>query len=210
MKKLYKNGKVHPSPPPPTPTSGGDLHHLLALQLPATILTLAAALSPEDKQVLAYLISCSCGSTTASRHKTGSDGGGDHPPVFECNCFRCYMSFWARWDASTNRQLIHEIIEVYEEQQVVFEDNKKSTVTSPKKKKKKRGKRAFDESRNGKKDELAELGSVEALSSDDQLEVGGGDHGDQVQVVEEPEKGSVKKIVSFLGEKINFFNFFSS
>ena len=121
------------------------------------------------------------------------------------------MSFWARWDASNNRQLIHEIIEVYEEQQVVFEDNKKITVTTPKKKKKKRGKRSFDESRNGKKDELTELGSVEALSSD-QLEVGGdgGEHGDQVQVVEEPEKGSVKKIVSFLAETINFLNFLSS
>ncbi|KAL5794196.1 hypothetical protein ACOSP7_002790 [Xanthoceras sorbifolium] len=198
MKKLYKKGKVHPSPP--SATGGADHHHhyLALVQLPATILTLAAALSPQDKQVLAYLISC-CGTTTT---KTGSDSGSgdDHPPVFECNCFRCYLSFWARWDASPNRQLIHEIIEVYEEELMLFEENKKTTTTTKKKKKKKlkkrekREKRTCDhESRNVEKEELAELDSVEVSA---QFEVDGHHHEN------DPEKGPVRKIVSFLGQKI--------
>ncbi|OMO49381.1 hypothetical protein CCACVL1_31042 [Corchorus capsularis] len=53
MKTPYRKlGKVHPSPPPPTIADSLSL-------LPETILTLTAALSLEDKQVLAYLISCS-------------------------------------------------------------------------------------------------------------------------------------------------------
>ncbi|KAJ6737888.1 F12F1.11-RELATED [Salix koriyanagi] len=50
MKKLYCKGTVHPS----TPIISDHLSFL-----PVTILTLAAALSPEDREVLAYLISCS-------------------------------------------------------------------------------------------------------------------------------------------------------
>lgn len=32
-----------------------------------------------------------------------------------CGCFGCYKSFWARWDASPNRHLIHRIIDAVEE-----------------------------------------------------------------------------------------------
>ncbi|KAF8414172.1 hypothetical protein HHK36_002171 [Tetracentron sinense] len=114
MKKLYRKGKVHPSLP--------LISDHLAL-LPATILTLTAALSPEDREVLAYLISCSSssGSFSGDRRNTqksgvgGSGSGSDHPPLFHCNCFRCYMSYWVRWDSSPNRQLIHEIIDAFED-----------------------------------------------------------------------------------------------
>ncbi|KAJ0113708.1 hypothetical protein Patl1_01919 [Pistacia atlantica] len=163
MKKLNRKGKVHPSPAP-LPTIS-DQHLTL---LPATILTLAATLSPEDKQVLAYLLSCSgcTNATTADNfNKTTQKssvrvdgGGGDHVPIFECNCFRCYMSFWARWDKSPNRQLIHEIIEAYEEGLV----KEKKTL-----KKKKRGnsrKKVSDESKDGDKDELGNSGSSVEMS----------------------------------------------
>ncbi|KAJ0053401.1 hypothetical protein Pint_01932 [Pistacia integerrima] len=192
MKKLNRKGKVHPSPAP----------HLTLL--PATILTLAATLSPEDKQVLAYLLSCSgcTNATTADNfNKTAQKssvrvdgGGGDHVPIFECNCFRCYMSFWARWDTSPNRQLIHEIIEAYEEGLV----KEKKTL-----KKKKRGnsrKKVSDESKDGGSsvEMSCGCGADAAAASEDLDLVGGGEDGDKVDL----EKGSLRKIVSFLGERI--------
>lgn len=187
MKKFYKKGQVHPSVPP-------SIADHLAL-LPATILTLTAALSPEDKEVLAYLIiSCSnTASSTFSNHpKTildskGSGGGdGDHTPMFECNCFRCYMSFWARWDASPSRELIHEIIEAYEEE--LHKKQKRNTT----KRKKERRKRACDDLKDEegmvKDDQFGQSVSVDVSSSD----------GDEFVM----EKGSVRKIVSFIGERI--------
>nr|XP_011467759.1 PREDICTED: uncharacterized protein LOC105352404 [Fragaria vesca subsp. vesca] len=114
MKKLYnKKGKVHPSPPPSTPDP-------FAL-LPATILTLTTALSVQDREVLSYLISYTNNNSTniytSKKARVSHEAGKDHPdpPMSQCDCFRCYTSFWARWDASPNRQLIHEIIEAYEE-----------------------------------------------------------------------------------------------
>lgn len=191
MKNLYKKGKVHPSTP--------SVSHHLSL-LPTTILTLAAALSDEDKQVLAYLISC-CGTSnpkstsfTGQRKTTlptgddhyGDDGGGNHDPVFECNCFSCYMSFWALWDTSPNRQLIHEIIEAYEEE--LFQKKKKSL----KKKKKEKSKRVRHESKENFEEKALqeELESVEKNSS-----------GEIEAVQPEAEKGTVRKIASFIGEK---------
>ncbi|XP_065635895.1 ethylene-responsive transcription factor ERF011-like [Quercus suber] len=35
----------------------------------------------------------------------------DHLLQFNCNCFRCYMSYWVE---SPNRQVIHEIIDAFE------------------------------------------------------------------------------------------------
>ncbi|KAG6407773.1 hypothetical protein SASPL_130771 [Salvia splendens] len=29
------------------------------------------------------------------------------PPLFDCDCFHCYTSFWFRGDSSLNRELIH-------------------------------------------------------------------------------------------------------
>lgn len=202
-------GKVHPSPVP-----------TLSF-LPATILTLAAALSPEDKEVLAYLISF-CGSTstnnnnnnnntTADSYKTthkrtrGGGGGGDgeHAPLFDCNCFRCYKSFWARWDMSPNRQLIHEIIEAYEEG--LFRENNKRSL---KKKKKKRGnKRVCDDDQfnNGESGSPELMISGGGVPAAEDLGGEGGRGGEDDDEVEE-EKGSVAKVVNFLGERIwNFW-----
>ncbi|XP_074564233.1 uncharacterized protein LOC141820781 [Curcuma longa] len=101
--KMLANGqarRVHPAPPPD-----------FLEALPASLLALLAALTAEEQDVLAYLLS----------------GGGErrirewpprwraHPPELGCRCFGCYTSFWARWDASPNRQVIHHIIDAVEE-----------------------------------------------------------------------------------------------
>lgn len=108
MKKLYQPGKgrrVHPAPVP-----AGDV--ALAALLPAAVMALAAALTAEEQEVLAYLLSGSCigGARRSSRRQHGP-----HPPEMGCGCFGCYKSFWARWDASPNRHLIHRIIDAVEE-----------------------------------------------------------------------------------------------
>ncbi|XVF27979.1 hypothetical protein REPUB_Repub14bG0156100 [Reevesia pubescens] len=209
MKKLYRRGTVHPSPPITT-------DHLSFL--PATILTLAAALSPEDREVLAYLISCSnneFGNFSSHRKNTqktsskrnisrssssSSSSDHDHPPLFTCDCFRCYMSYWVRWDSSPNRQLIHEIIDAFEDGLA------QSKKTKSKKDRKKKGGVA-DGSGGGlkrpdlslRKDESSELKSVEESSSSSS--VGGaevcGDEGE-----EGTDKGSVRRFVNFIGERI--------
>lgn len=213
MKMLCKKGQVHPSLP-----SISD--HLAVL--PATILTLTAALSAEDKEVLAYLIIVSSSINTTSSNFSGSpvavipgshgtddhSSCGDHTPMFECDCFRCYMSFWARWDASPNREHIHEIIEAYEEDQLVKKKKKKRRSA---KMKKERKKIASDELKGGdqegsgnrpaiRRDEVGESVSVDASGNST-------DHGikvadDRGEVGWVGMKGSVRKIASFIGEKI--------
>jgi hypothetical protein len=197
MKKLYKKGQVHPSQIP----SIAD-HHLALL--PATILTLSAALSAQDKEVLAYLIiSCSSTSNNFSGHNkktvtesnggSGGGGGGDHSPTFECNCFRCYMSFWARWDASPNRELIHEIIEAYEEE--LLRKNKQSAAAKIKKEKRKR---ACDDQLKGGSEKGSEERQVTKMGESVSADVSGARDGGEVGI----EKGVVRKIASFIGERI--------
>ncbi|KAL6332766.1 hypothetical protein AAG906_015028 [Vitis piasezkii] len=189
MKKLYRKGTVHPSPPPVI----SDQH--LAF-LPSAILTLAAALSPEDREVLAYLLSCS-GTYTSGNRKTTTQKSGDHPPLFNCNCFRCYTCYWVKWDSSPNRQLIHEIIDAVEDG-LVQSKNPKS-----RKERRRKGCTGSDELKESKlssgKDELGQPESVAETSGN-----GGGDDyegcGDDGE--EGSEKGSVRKFVSFLGERI--------
>lgn len=194
MKKLYKKGQVHPSQLP----SIAD-HHLALL--PASILTLSAALTAQDKEVLAYLI-ISCSSSSTSNNFSGhpktvtESNGGNHSPTFECNCFRCYMTFWARWDASPNRELIHEIIEAYEEELL-----KKKKRSAAAKIKKERRKRACDDQLKGggeKGSEERPVTWVNRMGDSVSADVSVGDGGGEVGM----EKGLVRKIASFIGERI--------
>lgn len=218
MKKLYnKKGKVHPSPSPPS------IADPLAL-LPAAILTLTAALCDEDKQVLAYLISCTnnnnnnSGSkfcTTHEPNRSRGEAGGPrphlHPPLFQCDCFRCYTSFWARWDASPNRQLIHEIIEAYEER--LAEKKKKLRSSKVRKAERRKMNKVGDDelikgSRGNGHMGSGELGQVMM----EEVEVGpdvvvvemdggdcsGDDEGSEVGM----EKGTMRRLVSFIGDRI--------
>ncbi|PKI64187.1 hypothetical protein CRG98_015374 [Punica granatum] len=184
-KPIKKSSKVHPSSPP-----GHDHRSHLALLLPAAILSLTAALSPEDTEVLAYLISFHSNSSSVgkSASATSTDDDGDvsvHPPVFGCNCFRCYTSFWSRWDASPNRDLIHEIIEAYEEGL----SRKKSTKA---KKRRKSNNKVGDHDHS----------STEPADGKGN---GGGasESGCRDSEVGSPEKGSsIRKAIGFIGEKI--------
>ncbi|KAA0054306.1 hypothetical protein IC582_028826 [Cucumis melo] len=187
MKKLYrKTGTVHPSPPLIS-------DHLSFL--PTAILTLSSALSLQDREVLAYLISsCSNDFTPvhnssthrgkAAHHKHAAPmAGSDHPPAFSCYCFQCYTSYWVRWDSSPNRQLIHEIIDAYED--------KLAETKVGKNNKKERKKRNSSGTVSGP----GEGKGAEAAAKVEEWKVTEGGE-------EEAEKGPVRRIVSLLGEKI--------
>ncbi|KAF9609693.1 hypothetical protein IFM89_017892 [Coptis chinensis] len=199
MKKLGKKGKVHPSP-----LLISD--HLAFL--PATIFTLTAALSLEDKEVLAYLISCSNFPTNKkANHKNsfksvcggGGASGKEHPPLFYCNCFRCYTSYWVRWDASPNRQLIHDVIDAFEDE--LLEKKKKKSKKDRKKKGCDNGsddlKRFEDDSNRGKSSDQCESVVVSSVGDGDSCSNGG-----EGEEEAEFEQGSVRKLVSFIGETI--------
>ncbi|KAK6932804.1 hypothetical protein RJ641_002428 [Dillenia turbinata] len=190
MKKLYKKGTVHPTPP-----LFSD--QLLAF-LPAAILTLITALSPEDREVLAYLISCS---GNFSNHKKNTQK--PHQPLFNCYCFKCYMSYWVRWDNSPNRQLIHEIIDAYED--ALLSQSKNNRNSSKKERKKQRKFDGSDELKKKTEEITNKSKSVEEISGGEEEEEecsrNGYDEDDYDEDKEEFEKGSVRRFMTLLGEK---------
>ena len=132
--KIKNKGKVHPSPSSSSSSSSNDREVVLSVLklLPAAVLALASVLSLEDREVLAYLITKSLktpsSSSSESKKKSskkalnstnnGGGGGSSHshrPPMFDCDCFDCYTSYWVRWDSSPNRELIHQVIEAFED-----------------------------------------------------------------------------------------------
>ncbi|KAL0709436.1 hypothetical protein Bca4012_016414 [Brassica carinata] len=149
--QMKKKGKVHPSPPPstqpPPPPSSSYLNEDESLSvlrlLPATILVLVSVLSTEDREVLAYLITRgNCG--RISKKKNNKSSRNNHkPPVFDCECFDCYTNYWLRWDSSPNRELIHEIIEAFENRHLATENSvfSKNNKSKRGKKKEKPGRR---------------------------------------------------------------------
>lgn len=204
MKKLYGKSTVHPSPP--------AISDQLSF-LPATILTLAAALSPEDREVLAYLISCSSAGSPPfnfsgnprlpAASKAVVDG--DHEPLFNCSCFRCYTSYWARWNESPNRERIHEIIDAFEDG--LAQSNNKGGKKGKGRKEKRNKKGSNKHTGELTRSELAssgnnnESGELESVGESSTTSGGGGEAAVTERVVDE-EKGSVRRFVSFIGEKI--------
>ncbi|XP_019171505.1 PREDICTED: uncharacterized protein LOC109167056 [Ipomoea nil] len=201
MKKLYRKGTVFPSPP--------LVSDQLAF-LPAAIFTLTLALSQEDRQVLAYLLSCPSGNfSTATHHhhknsSSGKGGGGaHHPPSFNCFCFNCYRSYWARWDSSPNRQLIDEIIEAYEDG---LQSKKEKSRRERRKSNKGSVSSSSSSSSSGEVMRKSEV-MMMSLNKDDSGEADGAaaaalpSHSGEGEE-EGGEKGSVRRLVSFLGEKI--------
>ncbi|KAI3695437.1 hypothetical protein L1987_78434 [Smallanthus sonchifolius] len=192
MRKLYSHnkGKIHPSPPPNAATTTTD--HLSIL--PLAIAALAASLAPEDKEVLAYLLSCSLTTPTTNNinnnfsKTTDKTGGGNHPPKFNCYCFSCYTSYWVRWDVSPDRQLIHEIIDAYEDGLV---KNKRSG-----KNKKERKKNKVSPSSD------SPHAPEEVSHAPPQVEENRGKDLGCLVIEASPDKGPVRKIVNFLGERI--------
>ncbi|KAM6562641.1 hypothetical protein CsatB_022639 [Cannabis sativa] len=138
--KIKNKGKVYPSPNSSS-SSSNDTEILSVLKLlPAAILALASVLSLEDKEVLAYMITRSMKTSSSSssssslvtkesKKKSSKKGSGNNnnnsnsnstnighkPPMFDCDCFDCYTSYWFRWDSSPNRELIHQVIEAFED-----------------------------------------------------------------------------------------------
>ncbi|KAE9591505.1 hypothetical protein Lalb_Chr20g0119161 [Lupinus albus] len=198
MKKLYRKGTIHPSPPIIT-------DHLSFL--PAAILTLAAALSPDDREVLAYLISCSSNnnfsgnsrrSTTSNKNSNAAVSSGDHAPLFNCSCFCCYTNYWVRWDSSPNRQLIHEIIDAFEDWLVQQKTSNNIKGGKNGKKEKRNNKKGLN---NKKQTELNRVDLVSDVSSE--LEsVEESNDSESGNKIEDEEKGSVRRFVSFIGERI--------
>ncbi|KAJ1685530.1 hypothetical protein LUZ63_016920 [Rhynchospora breviuscula] len=123
-------GKVHPSPSPAN--NSGDVSSALKL-LPQEILALTAALGEKDKEVLAYLITRSMKCHVAPRAVAS------HRPTIGCGCFECYKSFWSRWNSSSDKGIIDQAIDAFEEHlaRVEKEKNEKSEKEAGKKKNKK-------------------------------------------------------------------------
>ncbi|KAM3338491.1 hypothetical protein P3S68_030577 [Capsicum galapagoense] len=170
---LYRKNTIHPM------TSSLVLQDQLSLLLPTTILTLTTSLSQEDKQILSYLISCS--STNFSNNLGNCVTHNNNNNNKSCYCFNCYMSYWVKWDSSPNNQLIHEIIDAFED--MVLKKRKGKN-----KKQKKNKNRSTCDVR--KKYEYLEENST-SHDGDIEEEFGNG-------------KGSIRKFVSFIGE--SFWN----
>ncbi|CAN7134371.1 unnamed protein product [Brassica rapa subsp. narinosa] len=221
MKKLYRKGTVHPSPQ----IKSDD--HLLSL-LPVAIFSLAAVLSPKDREVLAYLLSTASYSSnrnyTSRMNKTKLHEKSrldNHAPLFHCDCFSCYTCYWVRWDSSPSRQLIHEIIDAYEDSlEKKKQTKKKKNVSGKKDRRKRSGKSSALASPSFGTNDSESLSQVTesiasscACSSSSKLVEGiGGCNGGLESTEEfhagdgseeaEEEKGSVRRFVSFIGEKV--------
>ncbi|VFQ96256.1 unnamed protein product [Cuscuta campestris] len=176
MKKPHRKPTVHPTPP---------LSDKLAF-LPAAILAISASLSKDEQEALAYLLSCPSGNFNKKSPDAACGGGADHPPFFGCYCFNCYMSYWARWDSSPNRHLIHQAIDAYED-------------GLQRKNEKNRG----GKKKGGNRDSCGsfsnnESGEDPGAANPAEESAGGGGAGDGCG----EERGAVRSFVSFLGEKI--------
>ncbi|KAL5791527.1 hypothetical protein ACOSP7_000121 [Xanthoceras sorbifolium] len=126
--KVKKKGKVSSSLSPSSSSSYKDPHKVLKL-LPLTILALATALPVPDQQVIAYMITRSIFPTAATNPSSYANKCKKKPnqkdPLLECGCFDCYTSFWHRWDSSPNSDLIHQVIEAFEDHLLQKESPKK-------------------------------------------------------------------------------------
>ncbi|CAN0929199.1 hypothetical protein LINGRAHAP2_LOCUS36931 [Linum grandiflorum] len=146
MKLKNKGKKIFPSPSSSSSSaasSAADVPSILKL-LPTAILALATVLSLDDREVLAYMITMSLKSTSSSsaavpnkKPAKKSAATASNPPhkapMFGCDCFDCYTSYWFRWDSSPNRELIHQAIEAFEEHLLSSEQQKSSSGSKKKK-----------------------------------------------------------------------------
>ncbi|KAF7839648.1 uncharacterized protein G2W53_008130 [Senna tora] len=132
--KIKNKGKVYPSPS----SCDGNILSVLKL-LPAAILTLASALPLEDREVLAYMITRSIDSSVVilAAKKKPSKKPLPHThtsaPLFDCDCFDCYTSYWYRWDSSPNRKLIDQVMDAFEDHLTSGENAKKNAARGKKK-----------------------------------------------------------------------------
>lgn len=104
------------------------------------------------------------------------------------------MSYWARWDSSPNRQLIHEIIDAYEDG-LTSEKQPRNSGT----RKERRNRRRFN-TRSGESKQPnsgnAELGQLESMREMKSTSNGSG------SAEEVAENGLLRRFLSFIAEKI--------
>ncbi|CAO2823607.1 unnamed protein product [Amaranthus hypochondriacus] len=208
MKKLYHKGQIHPSP--------SSCNQFSLSYLPAAILTLTATLSSDDKQILSYLLSCSSSTpfdfnpSKKYSKKHLNTINKPHPPSFSCYCFSCYTNFWVCWDSSPNRQLIHEIIDAFEDDLVSQRKKKQGLSKREKRKNNGKGLKLDINGDNHDKINVNPNGfckvndDVNGFNGSDRVnaELGRVDSVDEVDEIGEKQGSNVRKIVCFIGEKI--------
>lgn len=166
----YRKSTIHPL------TQSLILPNQQLSLLPTTILTLISSLSQEDKQILSYLISCSSSNFSNNLGNCTINNNNNNK---SCYCFNCYMSYWVKWNSSPNHQLIHEIIDAFENMGLEKEKGKN------KKQRRNKNRGSCGVEKNSQFECLEE----NSRSYD----------GDR-----EEELGSIRRFVSFLGE--SFWN----
>lgn len=83
-----------------------------------------SSLSQDSKKKSSKKLSNACSSSSSS---SASITTNHKSPVFDCDCFDCYTSYWFRWDSSPNRELIHQVIEAFEEHLTSGEQSRRSS-----------------------------------------------------------------------------------
>ncbi|KAG8487979.1 hypothetical protein CXB51_018422 [Gossypium anomalum] len=134
MEVKKKGRRVHPSSPSSSPLSSYKDRNSVFKLFPMAILALASTLPPQDQEVLAYMITRSIILTHQPKNKCKK--GNNKAPLFQCGCFECYTRFWHRWDSSPNRDLIHQVIEAFEDHLVQNEATPKKQCKASRKKEK--------------------------------------------------------------------------
>lgn len=103
------------------------------------------------------------------------------------------MSYWVRWDSSPNREIIHEILDAYEDGLLQKKKNYYYNNVKNRKERRKRNSNSnsssVDTERKGEKKlvEVSFQGDVEEMRGEEEIEKSG---------------SSVRKIVRFLGERV--------
>lgn len=110
----------------------------------------------------------------------------------------CYRRYWARWDSSPSRQLIHEIIDAYEDGLAKSKGIASTQRNGKKDRRKKNHESASDESNLGKLKINEVSDSVQPETGSD----GNGGKAEDENEEEGEERGSVRRFVSFVGDKI--------
>ncbi|XWS60243.1 hypothetical protein CRYUN_Cryun07bG0019100 [Craigia yunnanensis] len=133
--KVKKKGRVYPSLSSPSSLASYRDPNFVFKLLPVAILTLASALPLQDQEVLAYMITTIISTTNPSTltHQPRNKCKKGKVPIFQCGCFDCYTRFWHRWDSSPNRDLIHQVIEAFEDHLMQNEVSKKHCKAARKK-----------------------------------------------------------------------------
>nr|XP_048319206.1 kinesin-related protein 6 isoform X2 [Ziziphus jujuba var. spinosa] len=101
--------------------------------------------------------SSSSSSYNNNNNNFNSNNNTHKPPVFDCDCFDCYTSYWLRWNSSANRELMDQAIEAFEDQLTNGEKNKKTQKSTG------RGKRR--DKIGGRRDATKAVADVKVQSS---------------------------------------------